>query len=459
MHNRYSERRKEAEHIWRAGVAAVQPAQCIPSELAQLSNVVGGWSPSREYMIIGGGKAGSAMARAAETFLLQQRIPPDRLAGWVNVPEGSPLDVTSRVHLHPARPAGFNFPTPQAVEGTREMLKLVDAASDQALILCLISGGGSAILCAPVPEVPLEDKLNISQQLSRAGASIGELNTVRKHLSQFKGGQLAARCFQKPSQRQLLSLIISDVIGDPLDVIASGPTAMDPTTFADALSVLDRKGLRTTVPASVLGYLEAGARGQHPETLKQVPASSSQWQNHLVASNTRAIEAAATAAEKLGYQVIEYVDQKDHDTLAYAAYLADQVASLPAGQKWCLLSGGETTVQLPPQHGKGGRNQSMTLAILIQLQGLFQHDKQRLANLTVLCAGTDGEDGPTDAAGGFGDEALIQQARERGLNPLASLQSHDAYPLLDACQALFKTGLTDTNVMDLRVILLDSPQS
>jgi glycerate 2-kinase len=448
MHNRQIERRQQVEAIWRAGVAAVQPAHCVREAFL-------GRATNRQVVVIGGGKAGSAMAQAAETCLLEQGMPAYQITGWVNVPEGSKLDVTQHITLHPARPAGFNFPTPLAVAGTREMLEMVDNASDDAYILCLISGGGSALLCAPVPEVPLEDKLHVSQLLSQAGASIGELNTVRKHLSQFKGGQLAARCFSKPNRRQLISLIISDVMGDPLDVIASGPTAIDPTTFADALAVLERKSIRDRTPASVLHYLNAGAAGAKPETLKYAPASPEQWQHHLVASNTKAIEAAAQAAEALGYQVIEYVDQKDHDTMAYAAYLADQVAALPTGQRWCLLSGGETTVKLPANHGKGGRNQSMTLALLMQLRGLFNQDQSRLADITILCAGTDGEDGPTDAAGGFGDELLMNQANQKSLNPQLALQRHDAYPFLDACGGLFKTGLTDTNVMDLRVILMD----
>ncbi len=446
--------RKQAEAIWRAGVAAVQPSHCIPAELEQLRKTCGNWSPQRRYLVIGGGKAGAAMAQATERFLLQQRIPPSHITGWVNVPEGSSPDKLQCIHLHPARPPGFNFPTPEAVAGTEAMLKLLDDAPSDVIVLCLISGGGSAILCAPT--VPLEDKLNVSKQLSGAGASIRELNTVRKHLSHFKGGQLAARCFAKHPTRQLISLIISDVIGDPLDVIASGPTAVDPTTFHSAMLVLRQKKLLEKVPGSVMDYLQAGVVGMKPETLKAAPAPEPQLLHRLVASNQKAIDAAARHAEKLGYQVIEYADQREHDTLTQAAYFADQVISQDREQPLCLLSGGESTVKLPSNPGKGGRNQSFALAFLLQLDALLHHDRKAWKGITALFAGTDGEDGPTDAAGAFADSAVLDAAKKKQLTPQTNLDNHDAYPFFDATKSLFRTGLTETNVMDLRVILLNA---
>lgn len=450
----YDSGRKQAEAIWRAGVAAVQPSHCIPAELEQLRKTCGNWSPQRRYLVIGGGKAGAAMAQATERFLLQQRIPPSHITGWVNVPEGSSPDKLQCIHLHPARPPGFNFPTPEAVAGTEAMLKLLDDAPSDVIVLCLISGGGSAILCAPT--VPLEDKLNVSKQLSGAGASIRELNTVRKHLSHFKGGQLAARCFANHPTRQLISLIISDVIGDPLDVIASGPTAVDPTTFHSAMLVLRQKKLLEKVPGSVMDYLQAGVVGMKPETLKAAPAPEPQLLHRLVASNQKAIDAAARHAEKLGYQVIEYADQREHDTLTQAAYFADQVISQDRQQPLCLISGGESTVKLPSNPGKGGRNQSFALAFLLQLDALLHHDRKAWKGITALFAGTDGEDGPTDAAGAFADSAVLDAAKKMQLTPQTSLDNHDAYPFFDATKSLFRTGLTETNVMDLRVILLNA---
>lgn len=458
MHNKHESGRLQAETIWRAGVEAVQPGHCIPYEMALLEDAVRGWSPDRNYLIVGGGKAGAAMAQATEAFLLGKGIPASKITGWVNVPEGAQPSKLQRVHLHPARPPGYNFPTPEAVRGTEQMLKLMDEAPEDVLILCLISGGGSAILCAPVPGVSLEDKVRVSKQLSAAGATISELNAVRKHLSLFKGGQLAQRCFGagSSSKKQLVSLIISDVIGDPLDVIASGPTVLDPTTFQDALSVLQSKGLMYEAPRAVVEYLQAGTRGEYPETLKRLPASESQLIHRLVASNQKAIDAAARMAESLGYEVVEYSDKREHDTTALAAYFADQIFSYSRQHPICLISGGETTVKLPAHPGKGGRNQSFALACLSQLGSLADGDDALLQGITILCAGTDGEDGPTDAAGAFADLAVLQEARKQGLSMDDYLARQDAYPFFEATGGLFKTGLTETNVMDLRVILIDS---
>jgi glycerate 2-kinase len=458
MHNKHKNGRLQAEAIWRAGVEAVQPRHCIPQELGLLGEWVKGWSPDRHYIIIGGGKAGAAMAQVNETFLLHKGIPATKIKGWVNVPEGSQPTKLQCVHLHAARPVGYNFPTPEAVLGTQQMLKLVDEADENALIICLISGGGSAILCAPVPGVPLEDKVQVSKQLSAAGASIGQLNAVRKHLSLFKGGQLAQRCFRSgtSTNKQLLSLIISDVIGDPLDVIASGPTAVDPTTFHETLKVLDDLGLMEKAPASVVNYLQAGTRGEHAETLKQMITKEPQLMHRLVASNQKAIDAAAKKAESLGYEVIEYSDKREHDTTTLATYFADQVFSHPRQHPICLISGGETTVKLPAKPGKGGRNQSFALACLSQLAALADGDDAQLQGITILCAGTDGEDGPTDAAGAFADLRILQEARRLNMNLNDYLARHDAYSFFNETDGLLKTGLTETNVMDLRVFLIDA---
>ncbi|HMP17207.1 MAG TPA: MOFRL family protein, partial [Gemmatales bacterium] len=287
--------------------------------------------------------------------------------------------------------------------------------------------------------------------------------------SRFKGGQLAQHCLAPAPGRQLISLIISDVLGDPLDVIASGPTAPDPTTFADARQILQAKKLWDRAPASARDYLEAGLSGKHPETPKQAVAEEPRLVHRLAASIQQAVHAAANEAEALGYQVIEYVDQRDHDTLTLASYFADQVLSLEQERPVCLVSGGETTVQLPADAGRGGRNQSFALGFLLHLDALLQpadapndpssndlswNRRSAWRGITGLFAGTDGEDGPTDTAGAFADAAVLERARELGLHPAAALARHDAYPFFDATGALFRTGLTDTNVMDLRVILL-----
>jgi hydroxypyruvate reductase/glycerate 2-kinase len=450
MHNDYLELRRQAESIWQAGVKAVKPQVCVPAALQELTPVAQGWRANREYLIIGGGKAGSAMGQATEDFLFQAGIPLTRIKGWLNVPEGSQPESLQSIHLHPARPAGVNFPTPAAVTGTLQMLQLTDQAPENALIICLVSGGGSALLCAPVDGVPLDDKVQISKQLSAAGASIQQLNSVRKHLSLIKGGGLAQRCFpdsKNPKHLQLIGLIISDVIGDPLDVIASGPTAPDPTTFADALRVLDELGCRKQAPKSVLTFLEQGAASHHPETLKAHPRPEPDLVHLIIANNRLALNSAGEQARAIGYKVIDLGDHLQGDTLNLADYFKGQLAVWEKQRPCCVLSGGETTVHLPQKPGKGGRNQSMTLALLQTLE------ESALGNVCLLCAGTDGEDGPTDAAGAFADHDVRQRSLQMRLNAAEFLKRCNAYSFFQRIDALYQPGLTDTNVMDLRVFL------
>lgn len=453
MHNKYEQGRIRAREIWQEGVRAVQPAHCMPRFLSAIAAQVRAWSARQNYLVLGGGKAGAAMAQAAEEFLLQQGIPAAQITGWVNIPEGSEHRSLRCIHLHAARPVGYNFPTPQAVAGTLKMLELIDQAAGDAVIFCLISGGGSAILCAPVAEVPLEDKVKVSQQLSAAGATIGELNAVRKHLSQFKGGGLTHRCFSKHGNRQLISLILSDVIGDPLDVIASGPTATDPTTFADALDVLRRKDLLTIAPTSVVHYLQEGAAGRHPETLKSMPVEAPQLIQQIVGNNALAVNAAAEQARRMGYHVEVLAKCWDGDAVETGRWMADHWPVSNCSNPRCIISGGETTVKLPKKPGKGGRNQSMALAFLSALEKKLPTLAGSGDGVTLLCAGTDGEDGPTDAAGAFADAGILNKAHEVGLQIEDHLQRHDAYPFFEATGGLLKTGLTETNVMDLQVFI------
>jgi glycerate 2-kinase len=448
MHITHTQRRDQAIRIWEAGVAAVQPRICVPAALHQLSTLLDGWNGHRPYLVIGGGKAGAAMGAAAVDFLRQQGVPDTRLQGWLNVPEGSRPEKVPPLTIHPARPAGINFPTPAAVEGTLRILELVDRSPDNTVMLCLLSGGGSALLAAPVPDVSLAEKVLASKQLSAAGASIQQLNAVRKHLSQIKGGGLAQHCFASAtSGRRLISLIISDVIGDSLDVIASGPTAADPTTFAEALGVLDKLGIRQQAPRRVVHYLEAGARGEHAETLKTAPRPEPELLHRVIANNAMALQAAAQEAIRLGYAVVNWGDRLEGDTQELAKTFVDHVPNWQNRRPLCVLSGGETTVRLPSQPGRGGRNQSMALALLQMLgeTGLYQ--------ATLLCAGTDGEDGPTDAAGALADAEVWRQAQALHLDPADFLKRQDAYTFFEQTGGLLKTGLTDTNVMDLRVFL------
>src|SRR5262245_28700878 len=250
--------RQDARAIWDAAVAAAEPEGLVFRALTgSLGDEI---RAAPRIIVVGGGKAGSAMAAGLERALAGRL---DRVEGLVNVPAGSERPL-KRVKLHPARPAASNYPTRDGVAGAERMLKLASSAQSDDVGICLISGGGSALLPAPVEGISLEDKQSATRLLSGCGASIVEMNAVRKHLSSIKGGRLA----QAFAGRKLISLIVSDVVGDPLDVIASGPTAPDPSTFADALAVLQRFELTDKVPATILKHLEVGAKGKHAETPK-----------------------------------------------------------------------------------------------------------------------------------------------------------------------------------------------
>ena len=250
--------------------------------------------------------------------------------------------------------------------------------------------------------------------------------------------------------RPLFSLIISDVIGDPLNVIASGPTAADPTTFADALAILDRYGLRSQVPAAVLAYLERGRKGAIDETLKTLPASV---HNLVLGNNGRALAAAQRQAEAFGYKVLNLGSFIEGETRYVAIALAGIARSIradgqPLSPPVCILSGGETTVTLGPSPGRGGRNQEFVLSAAVYLGPVG------LRNIVILSGGTDGEDGPTDAAGALADQTTLMRSAQAGLDPADYLERHDAYSFFEAAGDLLKTGLTRTNVMDVRVVLV-----
>jgi hydroxypyruvate reductase/glycerate 2-kinase len=328
------------------------------------------------------------------------------------------------------------------------MLRLLATAGPDDVAVCLLSGGGSALLPAPADGITLDDKLAVTRLLHRSGATINEMNCVRKHLSRVKGGRLATAFRGK----RLLTLVVSDVVGDPLDVIASGPTAPDPTTFADAVGVLDRYGLTGRVPLAVDQRLARGAAGDEPETLKELPRNVV---NRVIGSNRVALDAAAAEAERRGYRVLDLGAFVEGDTAAVATAVAGVVRSIrrdakPLAPPACVLVGGETTVVLGDNPGKGGRNQEFVLAVLQKLAAT----PEAVAGVTVLSGGTDGEDGPTDAAGALADAGTLERAAVRGLSAADHLRRHDAYPFFAATGDLLTPGLTGTNVMDVRVVLV-----
>jgi hydroxypyruvate reductase len=314
------------------------------------------------------------------------------------------------------------------------------------LVLVLISGGGSALTPAPVAGITLAEKQALTKALLACGADIREMNMLRKHVSRIKGGQLA----RAAQPAQVRTLILSDIVGDPLDAIASGPTVPDPTTYADALGILDKYRIRSEIPASIRTHLEAGAAGKVAETPKPDDPLFARVRSLMVASNIQALEAAAVEAKALGLTPMilsSFVEGETREVARMHAALALEVRASgnPRRPPVCLITGGETTVTLKGK-GKGGRNQEFALAAAFDIAG--QRD------VVVLSAGTDGTDGPTDAAGALADGETIARARALGLHPRAALEGNDAYPFFEKLGDLIMTGPTRTNVMDVRLVLV-----
>jgi hydroxypyruvate reductase len=394
---------------------------------------------TRRIAVVGTGKAGAGMAAAVEELLGPRLAESKKLMGWVNVPADC-VRPLKYIRLHAARPAGVNEPTAAGAAGAAEILQLVQSLTPDDLCLCLLSGGGSALLPAPVEAITLEDKLAVTRHLSAAGANIEELNTVRKHLSRIKGGGLARAC----RAGQLLSLIISDVLGDPLDLIASGPTVEDRSTAADALAILEKYSARRAgISPAVFQWL------QRPERPHSQPPNC-RITNRVIGNNATAVDAAGMEAERRGYShAMISANRSEGPAEEVGRHLAAMGRRMrdQAGPD-CLISGGEPVVQLvePSQRGRGGRNQQLVLAALESLWDGGAHD------MAFLSGGTDGEDGPTDAAGAFFDASILAAARERGLSPREFLARNDAYRFFAPLDALLKTGPTHTNVCDLRVV-------
>ncbi|OLC15977.1 MAG: hypothetical protein AUH29_06500 [Candidatus Rokubacteria bacterium 13_1_40CM_69_27] len=384
----------------------------------------------RRLLVLGCGKAGGAMARAVEGVL------GDRIAdGFVVVKDGHTAP-TRRIRL---AQAGHPVPDGRGQAAAARLLELAGAAGAGDLVIFLISGGGSALTPAPAPPVTLEEKQAVTTLLLAAGATINELNAVRKHLSLFKGGRLA----RAAAPAMVLTLILSDVIGDPLDVIASGPTAPDPTTFADALAVLTRRAVRERVPASVLARLEAGARGEVEETPKPGDPVFERVTNLVIGNNALTVDAAAAEARRLGFDPDVLTRALEGEAREVARDLVARARRLrpPA----CLIAGGETTVTVRGR-GRGGRCQEFALTAALELRPQ--------EGLVALAAGTDGTDGPTDAAGALVDAGTLGRGQAGGLDPRASLEDNNANAFLRASGDLVITGPTNTNLLDLYILLL-----
>jgi hydroxypyruvate reductase len=420
--------RRQALSIFRAALAAADPVDAVLRHLRSRD-----FSRFRHIYVVGAGKAGASMALAAERAL-GRRI----TAGLVNVKYGS----TAKLRRIELNPCGHPLPDAPGVAGSTRIAAMASQAGEGDLVLCLISGGASALLPLPADPITLAEKQATTQLLLACGATIHEFNCVRKHLSRIKGGQLA----RLAAPAAVESLLLSDVIGDDLDVIGSGPTAPDASTFADALAILEKFGLVERVPATVRQRLEQGTRGELPETPKPGDRLFRGVRNVLVGNNRLALDAAARRARDLGFRTLVLSSEIQGETREIArmhAAIAREIVSTsrPVKAPACIVTGGETTVTLRGD-GLGGRNQEFVLAAAIEIAGL--------PNVVVLSAGTDGSDGPTDAAGAIADGDTLRR------NPEARryLDRNDSYRYFQPLNDLIVTGPTDTNVMDVRILLV-----
>ncbi len=435
--------REHLESIFQAGLDAVDPMEAVARAVSRKDNdliVVGKTYRLDEYeriFVIGAGKAGAPMARAMEEIL------GDRLeSGRITVKYGHTVPLDTVV----TKEAGHPIPDEQGIAGAEEIVKLANEAGEKDLVFCVISGGGSALLVSPAEGISLQEKQAVTSELLACGASIEEINTVRKHMSKVKGGQLARAC----SPATVVTLILSDVVGDPLDVIASGPTVPDTSSFEECLEIVKRYELAGKLPASVMKRIEGGAKGAVPETPKEGEEVFERVQNEIVGNSLSAVLAASRKAESLGYSPLVLSTRIEGETRevahVHAAIFREVLATgFPLKPPACILSGGETTVTLKGK-GKGGRNQEFSLAVALHIQG---EDR-----IFFLSGGTDGTDGPTDAAGAFADGTTVERARGLNMDALQTLDANDSYPLFDALGDLLITGPTNTNVMDLRICLI-----
>ena len=418
--------RRDARAIFKAAVAAANPAAMVDFALRGRRDL----DRYERIFVVGAGKASGTMARAAER-VLGRRI----AAGCIAVKDGDPAK-SRRIDL---RPCGHPMPDERGVAAAQRIAELCAAADARDLVLCLLSGGASALLPAPAPPITLAEKQETTKLLLACGATIHQMNAVRKHISTIKGGQLA----KLAAPARVVTLALSDVVGDQLDVIGSGPTAPDASTFADALAVLDRYDLRARVPKSVRDKLEQGTN----ETPKPGDPLFAHVENLVVGSNQKSLEAAAAKAKALGYRTLilaSTIEGETRDVARMHAAIARQIrmSGQPVRPPACIISGGETTVTIRGE-GKGGRNQEFALAAAIDIAGL--------KDTLILSAGTDGTDGPTDAAGALADGETCIRSRADAAEALAR---NDSYTFFEALGDLVITGSTGTNVMDLHLVLI-----
>jgi hydroxypyruvate reductase len=419
--------RRQALRIFRAALKAADPYQAVLRHLRIDPK------PYRSIFVIGAGKASAQMGRAIER-LLGTRIS----GGLISVKDGHGAKLR-RIEIHEC---GHPVPDARGVAGARRISRIASQADPDDLVICLISGGASALLPLPAPPITLAEKQKTTRLLLHCGASIHEINCVRKHISRIKGGQLARLAYPAT----LLTLILSDVIGDDLDVIGSGPTVPDRSTFAEARSIFEKYRIWNKLPSSVRDRLSSAVE----ETPKPGDKIFENTNNIIVGSNALAVNAAALEARRLGFHTLvlsTFIEGEAREVARVHAAIAKEIRATgrPLKTPACVISGGETTVTIR-SHGLGGRNQEFALAAALDIAGL--------RDVAILSAGTDGTDGPTDAAGAIAYGTTLARAEKLGLDAAPFLANNDSYRFFETTGDLIKTGPTGTNVADVQLILV-----
>ncbi len=429
--------------IFTHALKAVDPVEAVKRclKVEGKSLVVDGKTYSLQDYVniyaIGAGKAGASMALAVEAIV------GDRITkGVINVKYGH-VSQLKRVKLNEV---GHPIPDERGVSGSEEIAGLLEQLGENDLVICLISGGGSALLPSPAEGISLEDKQKMTNLLLECGANINEINAIRKHISKLKGGGIARLAY--PST--VVALILSDVVGDSLDVIASGPTVPDKSTFGDCMSILKKYDLLEKVPESIKARIQRGTKGEIDETPKAGNPIFEKTHNVIIGSNIIAVKAAERKARALRYNPLilsTFIEGETREVAKVHAAIAKEIlkSNHPISSPACIISGGETTVTIRGK-GLGGRNQEFVLAAAL--------DIRELEGVVVLSGGTDGTDGPTDAAGAIADADTLRRAQELGLDANAYLDDNDSYHFFGKLEDLLFTGPTNTNVMDLRLILV-----
>jgi hydroxypyruvate reductase len=440
-----TDHRQLSWQIMKAALKAVDPAVAVKRyfetqpDLADRIRATTG-----RVLVVGAGKASAPMAMAVSE-IFGEKVDEGRVVvkyGYKSSPSAENRPSTPHIEVVEA---GHPIPDEAGWSATGAISRLLQEAGDQDTVLCLISGGGSALLTLPAEGLDLADLKQTTESLLAAGATINQVNTIRKHLSAVKGGRLA----QMAAPATVYTLILSDVVGDPLPVIASGPTVPDPTTFDDAWSIVEQYRLQEKLPTPVVERLQAGRAGQIADTPKPGDPVFERVHNVIIGSNRLAAEAAVDAAQAAGFEaqlLTTFLEGEAREVGTVLAGLAKGLSQEEGSLKppACLVLGGETTVTLKGD-GKGGRNQEMALAAALTLQDW--------ENLLIACLGTDGTDGPTDAAGAFADGSTVGRASALGLNAVKFLERNDAYNFFKPLDDLIITGPTQTNVNDLALVL------